>query len=115
MSNTKVHATECRPNPIRRRLAASVLMGAIVAPLALLRSRPAGAADLPLLDPASPAARKVNYVPDASQAKAAAKGNSCANCGLYQGANGTKQGACQLFPGKDVLAAGWCSSWEPQM
>ena len=115
MSTTKAHATECRQNPIRRRLTASLLMGAIVAPLSLLRSRPARAADRPLLDPSSPAARKVKYVPDASQAKAAAKGNSCANCGLYQGPSGSKQGACQLFTGKDVLAGGWCTSWEPQM
>ena len=109
MSATKVS------DPIRRRLAASLLMGAIVAPLALIRPRWAQAADLPLLDPSSPAASKVRYVSDASQAKAAANGNTCANCGLYQGANGSRQGACQLFPGKDVLAAGWCSSWEPQM
>ena len=102
-------------DPVRRRLTASFLMGAIVAPLTLLRSQRARAADLPLLDPSSPAARKLNYVLDASQAKAAAKGSSCANCGLYQGANGSRQGACQLFPGKDVLAAGWCSSWQPQM
>jgi hypothetical protein len=109
MSTTKAS------DPIRRRLIAGLLMGAIVAPLTLLRSRWAWAADLPLLDPASPAARKVHYVSDASQAKAATKGSSCANCGLYQGANGSRQGACQLFPGKDVLAAGWCSSWQPQM
>jgi hypothetical protein len=109
MSTTKAS------DPIRRRLTAGLLMGAVVAPLALFRSGWARAAELPLLDPANPAARKVHYVSDASQAKADAKGNSCANCGLYQGANGSKQGACQLFPGKDVLAAGWCSSWQPQM
>jgi hypothetical protein len=103
------------PDTIGRRLAARLFITALIAPLALFRSRQARAADLPLLDPSSPAARKVKYVSDASQAKAAAKGNSCASCGLYQGANGSKQGPCQLFPGKDVLAAGWCSSWEPQM
>jgi hypothetical protein len=102
-------------NPIRRRLVARLLAGAILAPLGLLRSPRAQAADLPLLDPSSPAARKLSYVSDASQAKANAKGNSCSNCGLYQGAYGSKQGACQLFPGKDVLAGGWCSSWEPQL
>lgn len=99
----------------RRRLVATLLAGAAFAPLALLRPRRARAADLPLLDPSSAAAKKVNYVSDASQAKPTAKGNSCAGCGLYQGAYGSKQGACQLFPGKDVMAAGWCSSWEPQM
>jgi hypothetical protein len=102
-------------DPIRRRLLARLLLSALLAPLALLRSPRARAADLPLLDPSSPEARKLKYVSDASQAKAASKGSSCANCGLYQGANGSKQGACQLFPGKDVLAGGWCSSWEPQM
>jgi high potential iron-sulfur protein len=102
-------------DPMHRRLAARLLVGALVAPLALLRSRRARAADLPLLDPSSAAARKLEYVSDASQAKAAAKGNSCANCGLYQGAYGSKQGPCQLFPGKDVVAGGWCASWEPQM
>ena len=102
-------------DPLRRRLVATLLAGAVVAPLALLRARPARAADRPLLDPSSPAAKKVGYVPDASQAKATAKGNNCANCGMYQGAYGSKQGLCQLFQGKDVLAGGWCSSWEPQM
>ncbi len=109
MSRSKASA------PGRRRFLARLLAGASLAPLALLHSRRSQAADLPLLDPSSPAAAEVKYVADASQAKAAAKGNSCANCGLYQGADGSKQGACQLFPGKDVLAGGWCSSWEPQM
>lgn len=100
---------------LRRRLVATLLAGAALAPLALLKPRRARAADLPLLDPSSAAAKKVNYVPDASQARASAKGNNCAGCALYQGAYGSKHGACQLFQGKDVLAAGWCSSWEPQM
>lgn len=100
---------------LRRRLAATLLAGAAVVPLALVRPRRVQAADLPLLDPSSAAAKKVNYVADASQAKAAAKGNSCAGCALYQGAYGSKRGACQLFQGEDVMAGGWCSSWEPQM
>jgi High potential iron-sulfur protein len=102
-------------DPVRRRLVAGLLAGTMIAPVALLRPSRAQAASQPLLDPSSPEARKLKYVADASQAKAAAGGNSCATCGLYQGASGSKQGACQLFPGKDVLAAGWCSSWEPQM
>lgn len=100
---------------LRRRLIATLLAGAAVAPLAFLRPRRARAAGLPLLDPASAAAKKLDYVPDASQAKASAKGNTCAGCGLYQGAYGSKQGACQLFQGRNVWATGWCSSWEPQM
>lgn len=101
--------------PVQRRLVARLLIVAVVAPLALFRSRRAQAADPPLVDPSSPEARKLKYVSDASQVKAAAKGNSCATCGLYEGATGSKQGACQLFAGKDVLATGWCSSWEPQI
>lgn len=103
------------PDPLRRRLLGLLLAGALVTPLALFRSPRARAVDLPLLDPSSPAARKLKYVADASQAKAAAKGNTCASCGLYQGASGSRQGPCQLFPGNNVRASGWCSSWEPQM
>ncbi|HEX8757941.1 MAG TPA: high-potential iron-sulfur protein [Steroidobacteraceae bacterium] len=102
-------------DPVRRRFLARFLMGAAMAPLALLHARCAQASELPLLEPSSPAARKLEYVADASQAKRLAKGNSCATCGLYQGTYGSKRGACQLFPGKAVLASAWCSSWEPQM
>lgn len=102
-------------DPVRRRLVVRLLIVAMVAPLALFRSRRAQAGDLPLVDPSSAEARKLKYVSDASQAREATKGNSCATCGLYQGATGSKQGACQLFAGKDVLATGWCSSWEPQI
>jgi len=30
-------------------------------------------------------------------------------------APGSAQGPCQLFAGKQVKAAGWCSAWAPQM
>ncbi|MGH8131907.1 MAG: high-potential iron-sulfur protein [Steroidobacteraceae bacterium] len=62
-----------------------------------------------------PQAKVVRYVEDASEAKGATAGSSCANCGLYQGTSGSPQGPCQLFPGKDVKAKGWCTSWAPQM
>lgn len=103
------------PHPVRRRLLTRLLLGIALAPAGLLGSRRAHAADLPLLDPSSPPAKKLGYVRDASQAKAATKGSSCSSCAMYQGAYGSRQGACHLFPGKDVLATGWCSSWEPQM
>lgn len=103
------------PHPVRRRLLTRLLVGVALVPIALISSRRARAAALPLLEPSSAAAKKLGYVPDASQAKAAAKGSRCATCAMYQGTNGSKQGACHLFPGKDVLATGWCSSWEPQM
>lgn len=103
------------PQSGRRRVLTHLLLGVALAPMGFLSSRRARAADLPLVDPASAAAKELGYVPDASQAKAAAKGSHCGSCAMYQGAYGSKQGGCHLFPGKDVLATGWCRSWEPQM
>ena len=103
------------PHPLRRRLLTRLLVGAALAPIGFLGSRRARAADLPLVDPSSAAAKELGYVPDGSQAKAATKGSHCGSCAMYQGAYGSKQGGCHLFPGKDVLATGWCTSWEPQM
>ena len=85
------------------------------APLAALGLRQAFAAGVPLLNPADPAAKAVKYVEDAKRTRDAPAGNTCGNCALYQGASGSSQGPCQIFPGKDVKAAGWCSSWAPQM
>ena len=75
----------------------------------------AAAAAAPLLDAAAPEAQAVKYVEDAAHASGATAGSTCANCALYQGAEGSKQGPCQIFPGKEVKAGGWCSSWAPQM
>jgi High potential iron-sulfur protein len=95
-----------------QRLAA---LGVPAAVVALARAPQARAAELPLLLPGAPEAKAVYYVEDAAQAKRAPKGASCANCALYQGATGSTQGPCQLFPGRDVKAKGWCSSWTPQI
>ena len=42
--------------------------------------------------------------------KSTTAGQTCANCSLYQGGTAAT-GACPIFPGKDVAAAGWCKSW----
>jgi hypothetical protein len=68
-----------------------------------------------LLDPASAEAIKLKYVEDARQASAAAPDANCASCGLYQGKKDAATGTCQAFPHKLVKAAGWCTSWAPQM
>jgi hypothetical protein len=96
----------------RRSMLANMALG-----LALASSRLAGAASAggPLVNPAEPAAKAVRYVEDAKHATGAAAGSKCANCALYVGAEGTVEGPCQIFPGKQVKAAGWCSSWAPQM
>jgi len=83
--------------------------------VALAGLRPRSAAAAPLLDAASAEAKAVNYGEDAATASGATAGSRCANCALYQGPEGSTEGPCQIFPGKAVKAAGWCSSWAPQM
>jgi hypothetical protein len=101
---------------ISRRQALRSLGGGITfAGLAACALHDAFAAEGTLLNPADAAAKAVHYVEDAKSAKGAASGSTCANCALYLGASGTAQGPCQIFPGKQVKAAGWCSSWAPQM
>lgn len=51
-----------------------------------------------------PTAKALQYTEKSSK-----DGQSCANCSLYNGDD--KAGACTIFPGKQVAAAGWCTSW----
>ncbi len=99
----------------RRLLLRRLAVAASLAGLATSRSELARAADAPPIAENDPAAKAVKYVVDATKAKGAAPGSTCANCALYQGKYGTKDGPCQIFPGKTVAAAGWCASWAPQM
>ena len=99
----------------RRRLLQRLAAGAAVLPLAAGGMRRTLAASAPLLSVDAPEAKAVKYVEDAKDAQGAIAGSSCANCGLYQGTNGSTQGPCQLFTGKEVKAAGWCTSWAAQM
>src|SRR5579871_2351793 len=85
-------------------------MGAAVA---ALRPEAACAAELPLLKPTEPSAKTLKYTEDGSQAKDVPPDHRCATCVLYQGAYGSMQGPCQIFPGREVKATGWCSSWQP--
>lgn len=104
----------------RRRLLQRLVLAVPLATFGALRARRADAATgstppAPPLDVSSPEAKAVKYVEDASKASGASAGSRCANCALYQGAEGSTHGLCQIFPGKTVKAAGWCSSWAPQM
>ena len=90
------------------------LLGATLAPVALTRLTVSVAADQPLLSPDDPAAAKLKYTEDAGKEKNA-KGNKCATCSLYEGTYNSTQGPCQIFPDKLVKAAGWCTSWAPQI
>lgn len=98
----------------RRRLLQRLALGVPLAALGM-KPRARAAAAAPLLDTSSSEAKTVKYVEDAARASGATPGSTCANCALYQGAAGSKQGPCQIFPGKEVKAGGWCTSWAPQM
>lgn len=95
----------------RRRLLKRVTLGMALMPIAALPLRAALAADLPLVTADDATAKALKYVTDAGKAPDAKPGSKCANCSLYQGAAGSMQGGCLLFPGKAVKASGWCSSW----
>ncbi|WP_427307253.1 high-potential iron-sulfur protein [Cupriavidus sp. H39] len=90
------------------------LTGSIAA-AATLGSRPARAAAM--LGEQEPQALKVGYMADSSRVDprkypAHKPSQTCANCQLYQGDEGSAAGGCALFGGKDVAAKGWCSAWE---
>jgi len=102
-------------NLSRRRLLRNLTVGVPLLPLAAAPLRIALAADAPMLSPSDKEAKALKYVADASKAQGAIKGSTCANCALYQGHAGAATGPCQIFPGKSVTAAGWCSSWAPQI
>jgi hypothetical protein len=99
----------------RRRLLQNLTVGVPLLPLAAAPLRTAFAADAPMLSPDAKEAKAVKYVEDAPKAQGAVKGSTCANCALYQGHAGAATGPCQIFPNKSVTAAGWCSSWAPQI
>jgi hypothetical protein len=101
---------------VLKRLTLGVALAAAAAAAALIpRKLAADTAPAALLASDAPEAKAVKYVENAALAKDRVPDSSCANCGLYQGAAGSAQGPCQLFPGKAVKAAGWCSSWAPQL
>lgn len=101
----------------RRRfiqLSAAAAAGVLVQP-----ARKARAEELPQLAEDDPMALAMKYTHDASTVDAAARANpapdqTCANCALIQGPDGETWRPCQIFPGKAVNAAGWCSVWAPK-
>jgi len=95
----------------RRRLLKSALLSAAVLPIVRAPVEKAQAADLPLVTADDPVAKALKYTTDASKSADAKPGSKCANCKLYQGAANSAQGPCLLFPGKAVMAPGWCASW----
>ncbi|MEJ1963276.1 MAG: high-potential iron-sulfur protein [Gammaproteobacteria bacterium] len=95
----------------RRRLLRRLALAASVGSLA---STPLLADELPLIAESDPAAKAVKYVEDTKKVKES-EGNRCDTCSLYAGKDGAPQGPCQIFKGKSVKAAGWCTAWAPQI
>lgn len=82
-------------------------------------SRQAHADELPHLSEDDAMAQAMKYTHDAASVDPASRNNAaadqnCANCALVQGADGDAWRPCQIFPGKAVAAAGWCSVWAPK-
>jgi hypothetical protein len=98
-------------DPSRRALLCQTGTALALAPLLLL-TRGARGADLPLVSEQDPAAKAVQYVEDASRAKGATSGATCASCSIYSGQSGASTGSCTLFAGRLVKAAGWCNAWS---
>lgn len=90
----------------RRNFLRSSVAVATLSPALLLATRPSAAADMPRIDPNDPQAKALSYVHTSPKAD-----NNCANCQLYAGDTNAEWGACAIFPGKQVAAAGWCSAW----
>lgn len=96
------------------QLSAVAAAGVIASP-----SRQAVAQDAPKVSEDDPMAKGLKYTHDASTVDPSTRPNpaadqSCANCMLVQGNDGDEWRPCQLFPGKAVAAAGWCSAWAPK-
>ncbi|WP_395681529.1 high-potential iron-sulfur protein [Dokdonella sp.] len=98
----------------RRRFLKIAVVGAAMAPVAASLLPRIARADTPHVDPKDPTAAALGYTEDAATAKGdpSYKPNSnCANCNFFKGHSEMAYGPCDLFPGKDVNAKGWCRSW----
>ena len=96
------------------QLSAVAAAGLVVSP-----GREANAQDMPRIEESDPVAQSLKYTHDASSVDPASRANpaaeqNCANCALIQGADGDEWRPCQIFPGKAVAAAGWCTVWAPK-
>ena len=88
-------------------------------PAAHTEPAPAPAGNADQVNPNDAMAKTLKYVEDASTVDTASaptfkEGSKCANCQLFQGAEGDEWGACTIFQGKKVKGAGWCASWAPK-
>ena len=105
----------------RRVFAKKLAIAAGTAALLPIREpRAAAPSQPPHLDVKDPAAVALGYVEDASKVNVKkfpefAKGSTCENCSKLQGTAGAAYRPCDLFPGKLVSVAGWCSGWAAEL
>jgi len=101
----------------RRRFLKLMAAGAAAVPASALAVRRARAQER--VDPESTLAQQFGYVHDAAEVDSAQwptyeEGQICANCQLYQGAEGEEWGPCPIFQNNLVHTDGWCQSWVAQ-
>ena len=68
------------------------------------------------LSETDPQAVSLGYKVDATKVdkakfKGYQAGQQCSNCNLFKAEANAANGACAIFPGKNVAAKGWCSAW----
>lgn len=100
----------------RRRFLKLVSATAGMGAVATLLPQLAAADALPPLAANDPMAQALAYVDDAARVDATKSpthkaGQTCANCRFFSG-DKAANGPCQLFPGKSVVAKGWCSGYN---
>ncbi|TAL86321.1 MAG: High potential iron-sulfur protein [Rhodanobacter sp.] len=101
------------PSPGRRRfLKLAGGFTAVVALSATFLSRAVAA--LPHLSASTnPTAKALHYTDDASEAVVHHPPmQHCMMCQHYKGHMGETWGPCEIFPGYDVNAKGWCSAYK---
>lgn len=81
-----------------------------------LAGPPAARAALPRLEEKDAQAKALGYRHDAARVERKKyttyqAGQACGNCQQFQGKPGAAWAPCQIFPGKQVNAKGWCSAW----
>ena len=70
----------------------------------------------PLVDEKNAQAMALGYSADSAKVDGKkypkhAASQLCSNCTLYTGKAGEASGPCGIFPGKHVVAKGWCSAY----
>lgn len=82
-------------------------MSGLAAGAVLIPVRQLHAEDLPHLAEDEPQAKALGYV-----AQSTVQGSYCSNCTQATGDLGADWLGCNIFPGKQVKAAGWCKAWS---